>query len=369
MARVFKAQWANDENGKRRYSSKHYVEYRNHRGELKREPAYRDKGLSQQHLADILRREELIKAGKLQPADSGEVLGIVELLDRWRQHMERKGCGASHVKYYHFAADRVCTACRFDDPRSIDASKAQRFLESLVAAGKSNATYNWYRAACMAFGNWLADKERATPANPFRGIDSRNPDLNPSYTRRALTDAEFKRLLEATKKGATVRGLTGEQRYYLYLVAAYSGLRFAALVALTTADFDSDSVTSSVRLQKNRRAHTVPLPPDVAAKLRRWFRGKAPDVLLWPIKSRNRKGSEMIQIDLAAAKIPFRTDAGQFDFHALRGLYASMLVRSGASLLDAQKLLDHASPATTAKHYIRVQMQELRKPVGRLPRV
>ncbi len=68
MARVYRHQYSGG-----RKSRRWYVEYRNHAGKLCREPAYRDKSLSQQHLAKILDREERIKAGQLEPTD-GRVL-------------------------------------------------------------------------------------------------------------------------------------------------------------------------------------------------------------------------------------------------------------------------------------------------------
>lgn len=371
MARVFKVQYASGPDGKRRYSAKHYVEYRRWDGKLCREPAYRDKSLSQQHLADILKREELIRAGKLQPADAeGDTLGIHALIEKWKAHMRRKGDGESHITYYSWAVDQACTACRFTDARSIDGHKAQQWLESQLGEW-TNRTYNHHRGALLAFGYWLADKERARPDNPFRAIDSRNPDINARIVRRSLTEDEFRTLLEATRKGRVRSGLSGEQRYYLYLVAAYTGLRFAALVALTPADFDwkgGGSVTSSMRLQKNRRAHTVPLPPDVSGKLRRWFRGKDPNARLWPLGEWAR-AADLVKFDLAAARIKFVTEEGRFDFHSLRHQFATALVRGGASVAEVQQLLDHCSPTLSARYFKHLRTDELRKPVSRLPRV
>lgn len=373
MARVYR-------HGKRK---KLYIEYRSHSGKLCREPAYRSKELSIAHLAKILEREELIRAGRLEPSD-GPVLSISQLLARWKAHMQRKGDGESHARWYHYAAERVCVACGFTDARSIDGAAAQHWMERQCSAETmevvirnkrpskawTNRTYQWYRSALLAFGYWLADKERAVPANPFRGIDSRNPEINPRIVRRALTEDEFARLLEATRKGGVKYGLSGEQRFHLYAVAARTGLRFRALRNLTPSSFDlaAGTVASGMRLQKNRKALTLPLSPDVVKLFRKWLKGKDHDALLWPMAD-SAQGSKMIQHDLRAAKIPFKTAEGQVDFHSLRHSFATSLVRSGATQTEVQTLLDHCSPALSARYFRHLQTDELRGVVGKLPRV
>lgn len=364
MPRVYRHQYAGG-----RLSQKWYIEFRNHAGKLCRRKGYRSKELTINLLAETLKREERIAAG-LDVEPTSEPLA--ELLDRWKAYTLGRGAGETHAINYRRCVDRVVKWCGFFDCRSLNAARAQDFLDGMVAKGRTNRTYQMYRAALMAFGNWLAKKEKLIASNPFTAIDKRDPNLNCKIVRRALTDAEFKRLLAAAKSGPRYRGLSGESRYHLYLTAAYTGLRFGALCQLTPGSFDlgkSPSVSSSARLQKNRKPHVVPLPTDVAAVLRKWLKGRPVDAPIWPRASANRKGFSLLRFDLKAAGIPYKTAEGQFDFHALRHQYATALVRSGASPVEVQHLLDHCSPVLTARYFRHLRTDELRKPVNKLPKL
>lgn len=368
MPRVYRHQYSGG-----RLSKKWYVEYRDHAGKLHREPAYRDKGLSLNHLAEILKREDRIKAGVIDPHEGLPASPIGELVDRWHAYTLGKGTTARHAHIYREQVKRVCAAAKFFDTRSLSGARAQDYLDGLIAAGRSNRTYQAYRSSLLAFGYWLSEKEKLIGTNPFTSIDVRNPELNRKIIRRVLSPKEFTAFLAAALKGKTCHGLNGESRYFLYLVAAYSGLRFGAICGLTPASFNLGklpSVTSTTTLQKNRKAHTVPLPLDVAAKLRKWFKGKPVDALLWPRLAIHRKrAARFVRFDLKAAGIPYKTSDGQFDFHSLRHHYATSLVRGGANQVEVQHLLDHSSPSLSARYFKHLKTDELRGPVGRLPKL
>lgn len=353
-----------------RKSRKWYVEYRDYANVKRRVPGYVDKRATEQLGAELERKAARIRAGLDEP-DRDDKSAIHELIDEWHAAMVGRGLGATHADQYKRVCSLIVSGCGFLRLKDLNGNRAQQFLEKQAF---SNRTYQWHRSALSAFGNWLAKKRKLIPSNPFTSIDSRNPEEDPRRARRALSAAEFKRFLAAARKGRRKFKLTGPQRYHLYLVAAYTGLRLSACIALTPAHFDLTSkvpsVHSEIRLQKNRKAHTVPLPVSVAARLRTWFKGKAPDELLWPGKfASNRDGAKMVRFDLAAAEIPFRTPEGQFDFHALRHQYATALVRSGASQVEVQQLLDHVNPAMSARYFRHLKTEELAKPVGRLPKV
>ncbi len=59
----------------------------------------------------------------------------------------------------------------------------------------------------------------------------------------------------------------------------------------------------------------------------------------------------MLQRDLKAAGVPYKTEAGYADFHALRHTYISRLIRSGVNLKVAQALARHSSVVLTADLY------------------
>jgi len=76
----------------------------------------------------------------------------------------------------------------------------------------------------------------------------------------------------------------------------------------------------------------------------------------------------MLRIDLKAAGIPYRDEAGHyFDFHALRGQFITDLGGNGVGLQEAQKLARHSDPRLTANHYTHLSISDLSAAVSRLP--
>lgn len=362
VARIYRHQYAPG-----KFASKWYLEYRDAAGKLHRQPAYRDKSLSIGLLAEILAREERIAAGKdVEPANGP----LFELVERYLAYATGRGIGAKRVFGCRSMLSAVFAGCKFTDLRSLSGARAQDYLDGLIAAGRTNQTYEGYRAALRAFGRWLVEKEKLLPANPFSTIDRRNPELNKKVTRRVLSEAEFKRFVAAARKGGTVHGVRGEDRRMLYLIAASTGFRYRACLQLTPGHFDlkAGTVASSHSMQKNRKAHVVPLPGWLVGELRKWFRGKDADARLWPDADSTR-GVRMVRHDLKLAGIPYKTTAGQFDFHALRHQFATSLVRHGAGQVEVQHLLDHSSPQLSTRYFRHLTTDELRGPVERLPKL
>jgi hypothetical protein len=64
-------------------------------------------------------------------------------------------------------------------------------------------------------------------------------------------------------------------------------------------------------------------------------------------------GSRMLKVDLRRARVPYRNESGEcFDFHSLRGQFATLPDRSGATPSEIQRLMRHSDPRLTAR-YIR----------------
>ena len=143
---------------------------------------------------------------------------------------------------------------------------------------------------------------------PFKG------DTSSTRPRTILTDQEFETLLATTLAGPDRRNLTGEQRYWLYLVASQSGLRAQELNSLkpTSFDLDSDPATVTVHctISKRRKTDTILLSRDFARMLRRWLDEQDPDRRLWGCStSWFYKAGSMLRADLEAARN--RTRAGR----------------------------------------------------------
>ena len=76
-------------------------------------------------------------------------------------------------------------------------------------------------------------------SDPLDSLNLVNEAVDVRRTRRELTADELTALLTGTRASArTFRGLAGEDRFMLYLVAAGTGFRANALANLTPADLE-----------------------------------------------------------------------------------------------------------------------------------
>lgn len=119
--------------------------------------------------------------------------------------------------------------------------KARRFpratVEAIATHGAKECgpeTVNHFVRAAKAFGRWLM-KSRRFNTNPFDALVPLNAAVDVRHARRDLTADELHRLFDATQ-ASTFRGLSGQDRYTLYLVAAGTGFRANALANLTPSD-------------------------------------------------------------------------------------------------------------------------------------
>jgi len=183
-------------------------------------------------------------------------------------------------------------------------------------------------------------------------------------------------LLETTRASTrTIGGLTGPDRFALYLVAASTGIRAGALAGLTPRAFDLDSpspcVTVPARLSKNRKMHVAPLRPDVVAVLRDYLASKPADAPIWPGSwAASQWAAKMLRHDLSVAGIPYCVETpdgpAYADFHALRHTFLTALGRAGVELRTAQLLAGHSSPTITARYSHR-SLADLADAVQKLP--
>jgi integrase len=86
-----------------------------------------------------------------------------------------------------------------------------------------------------AFCKWCCVTKRIPDCALIHGLKLARQSEKP--IRRAATDIELDRILSAALNGNSVAGLTGEQRYHLYLTAIATGFRASKLHSLCPVDF------------------------------------------------------------------------------------------------------------------------------------
>ncbi len=182
-----------------------------------------------------------------------------------------------------------------------------------------------------------------------------------------LSEDEAARLLEAARRP--------RDRALLVLLLG-AGLRASEAVRLTVGDLlvDADGdLLVHVKAGKGRKDRIVPLPRAVADEITRYLAlrglkvGDARDAGRVVFPSREGSNKPMTTARLRQIVGELLREAGihkAISPHALRHTYAITLLRRGAHLPAVQKLLGHASLATTQRYVDHLELQELKAAVG-----
>ncbi len=262
--------------------------------------------------------------------------------------------------------------------------KARKYPRETVAAladrigrGVGPGTVNHYVRAVRGFFRWMVKAKRIA-SNPLDSLSLMNAQVDVRRARRELTADELRNLFNVTRASKRAfRGLTGEDRYHLYLVAATTGFRASALASLTPTDFnlaeDGATVTLAARFNKSRKPKVQPLTTEVAAELKAYMKAKSKGQPVWGgTWARDHRGAEMIRGDLEAAEIAYAVegpDGPEYaDFHALRHSFLTLGGRSGIDLRTLQELAGHSKPELTARYSHR-RLYDLAGAVEKLPNI
>lgn len=239
----------------------------------------------------------------------------------------------------------------------------------LTRSTLARRTKSHYRVALRGFGKWLA-KVGHTVRNPFEGLEKiKGIEGDRKLVRRALAPEEFDRLITTTEQSLRkFCRLTGPQRAVLYQFAAATGLRRQEIASLWPCSFRLDSTPPHVQVAaaytKNRKVATQPLPSALVPLLREYLRGRPANEPVWAIDG--RRTNQMMRADLEEAGLPLLVAGETFDFHSLRGQFATRLAKAGVGLAAAQKLLRHSTPALTANVYTHLGLSDLGREVEKL---
>ena len=342
-----------DANGRRRYKA-----------------GFADKAKTLELARRLEAEAKLVKEGLIEARDqTARQAGsrpIAEHIEAYRAYLLSKGGTAKHSQHVAGAISRLCasaSASRLADlrPERIQAAVAR------LKGERSARTANHALGSLKGFLRFLAGCGRLAEVPGWLAmLRPANERTGRKRVRRALTRAELRRLLEATRRGPdfqTRRGprgrlqvagslayMGGEDRYWLYRLAVETGLRASELGSLTPESFDLEAGTVKVQAaySKHRRDDTIPLTPATIHGLGAHFVSTLGGQRLFPIAA---KAGLMLARDLAAAGIPVKTEAGVIDFHALRHTFISNLIERGTDPKTAQELARHSTITLTIDRY------------------
>ena len=336
----------------------------------------RDKRSSERRLDDMQGDSDRVLAKIMTPE---------EWANRWDKSRQRQaGQGDDVARFVKYLKDRDNSAIYIARTEAriravlastphLTAESMQTFLDGLAAQDIGAKTRNHYLRACKMYSRWRR-REGLALSDPLEVMNLANAEADRRRVRRALSDEDFAKLIEATRDSTTtVLGLTPAQRVILYLVATYTGLRAGELASLTRESFRLAETGSTVLVRagqsKNRRTVALPIPSALVATLATWMAHQPAGVPLFAARwSDEDRGAEMLRHDLEAAGVPFKDAAGRvFDFHSLRVQTASNLARARVPLVTAQQLMRHSTPILTANVYTSLGHDELAAAVDKVP--
>ncbi len=372
--------------------------YRDSLGREKRVSLASDKRVAQAMLDQLVRTTERELAGLVDPSEKFSDHSFEEHLEAFETHLKSKEVGQRYRRESITKIRRAAAYGKWDRLVDITPSSVARFLDDLKRRGLSVQTRNHYLKTLKHFIHW-AIREKRLATNPIDHIATLNPKTDRRHDRRALSQEEFRRLIDAAETGQRIEGITGPDRAIMYLLAAWTGYRKGELGSLTIRSFDFDtdppSVTVEAAYSKRRRRDTQYLKPSIAREIQRWIKRKAPqpDEILFPISAHtgpgiDRKTGKMMRLDLEAARrkwlaeskdenerkersgsdfLKYQDQHGRYaDFHSNRHTFITRLERSGVSPRMAQALARHSDIRLTMNTYTHLEEKEKIEAVRRL---
>jgi integrase len=200
------------------------------------------------------------------------------------------------------------------------------------------ATVNRYGASLAAVLTW-AIKRRIAPkgyVHPCRSVE-RRPEHNEKT--RFLSDEERARLLEAAQASSWPR------LYVLVLMALTTGARKGELMGLRWQDVDLQRAEAFVGRTKNGDPRVLPLVPAVVAELQKFAAGPTVHVF-----QSARRPEQPYAFEPKFHEALRRARIRGVTFHTLRHSAASLLARSGATLLEIGDFLGHRQMQMTKRY-------------------
>jgi site-specific recombinase XerD len=320
------------------------------------------KSLAKQHAARLLH----IKAGFADPREErwaeAERKPLAEHVRDWQAYLLGKGNTEKHAEYSGARTLRLIESGKVLRISGLSLSVAQKALADLKHfqgrfgnVGMSDRSIYHHCRALKSFAKWLWSDGRTRENNL---VHLALPEVNEFRVRKALEAWEVAALIEATKTQPRRASIVGPDRSILYAVAGGTGFRVKELSSLTPESFDLDAnpptITCLAEHTKNRRLARQPITSGLADLLRPWLEGKPPGEPVFVVEP--TRTAHAIRKDLAAAGVE---SADSYDFHCLRHTYATLLIKSGASVKVCMELARHADPKLTLNTYGHLTVHDL----------
>lgn len=374
MGRVWRPPFTDRKTGERRVCKNYHAEWQGADGKTHRKAVSPDKREALDYLARMHERERRIRLGIEPDVRRNPDLNrpLQTLLIDYLALLEAKDVADEYRKDSAAKVTAAMKATGWTTFETITGDSFTLFMGARRKAGNAPTTINNYLATVRSFTRWLAD--RVGQPDPLRKLQ-RVPVTERRRSKRILTDDELAALLATTERGKRKGNYTfaGLDRAMLYRVAAYTGLRASELASLTPERFTLDTSPPLVIVEavdaKGKRLEPIPLPADLAGRLRKWMRNKPRKKKLWPGDWAKKKSQvDWIATDLKrAGVVEFDEKSRRATFHGLRRGYITRIIRAGAKIHEVRRLARHTDVKTTLEYYTDETLADLGAIVDRLP--
>jgi len=394
--RVYKAKYK-DREGKKKKSTKWYIDFFDHNKLRHKIPAFADKRLSEglgrnieslvncrisglepdaklnqwlETLPDSLLKK-FVSWGLIQGQRTEFTKPLTQHISDYIKTLEAKGFSKGYIRHTKKRLEKIIAGCRFSYFRDITKSAVEIYIGKLIRDGVSPTTAGHYLDGIKTFLNWAQQDQRVIN-NPIAKV--RKP-ARESKRKGILTPEQFVSLIKTTfEKNIIIENTTGHERGTLYLLAGTTGIRKNELLSLVWSDInlsdDEPFVQVRACISKNGKEALQPLTTMSAgllASLKARISPKDTDRVFVAFKE-TINTAELIRSDLQTAKLPLKDKEGnEICFHSLRNSFISFLANSQIPAKVIQKMARHSDPKLTFNTYARVLPEAEQKAISFLP--
>jgi len=347
-------------------------------GRRHRQALSTDKRTAERLRAKLIHQRDLEVAGL--GAVEGQSMSLVELRTSYLTDLKAR-VGSKQLRSITDALVRMLQALPAQRVRDLRMIDLMRYRTARLGEGVAHRTVNVETGALRSMLRWavMAGLIAESPLAQLKPLPT--GERHQRHVRRALSDNEIERLLAAAREDdASCEVLSRGRRVpqaTLWLALIETGARWGELTSTTWADLDAERRALTLRASntKSGRTRMIPLRQDLVVELlalrdiHQRVRMQlvrlgdhvflSPDGSNWATYTTNAR--RLLRRTLDRAGIDRINSAGHvIDVHALRHTALSRMARRGVPLVIAQRIAGHSSPDITSRHYVHVDLEDLR---------
>lgn len=240
------------------------------------------------------------------------------------------------------------TSCLAFLPDTLPTKQRAIELKLSILKTKTTTTFNRYLKYFNSFYTWVMSNTHTVRDNPFKGLKVIEKRVNVSSLRNSYNKDQLKTLLKLADSFGNK-----DRRYWLILIARYTGARMSEICQLKPDDVTKDLIHIRGSLLKTANSkRSIPTHPKlIELGILEWVIECKGDRLFheWkPVKgSYSHSASRWF-----SRNNPFdKAQPNYVDFHSIRHTVATELKQAGVELQFSAQILGHSTGSITYDRY------------------